>query len=314
MRAPLLTLLGMLLLASGSTVMAETSPSAVVPMTRQLDFKSEINGRSYRIQVAVPFAPAPEKGYAVLYVLDGDGYFGTYSFAARMRGMYGELQPAIVVGIGYPEAEGNLKAMLDRRQYDFTATQIDPKDAAKSGLLPDPAAFGGADAFLQVIEREVKPRVASQLPVDSSREILFGHSLAGLFALHALFTSPGSFDTYLVLSPSIWYDQRAVLNDEAKFAAAVKSGKAAPRVFVAVGGEEETPPTGPLPLAMTREQVKAAVTDAAMVRNAKDLGARLKALPGTAGYTAESRVFEGETHVSVAWASVGPFLSFALKP
>jgi uncharacterized protein len=314
MRAPLLTLLGMLLLASGSTVTAETSPSAVVPMTRQLDFKSEINGRSYRIQVAVPFAPAPEKGYAVLYVLDGDGYFGTYSFAARMRGMYGELQPAIVVGIGYPEAEGNLKAMLDRRQYDFTATQIDPKDAAKSGLLADPAAFGGADTFLQVIEREVKPRVAAQLPVDSSREILFGHSLGGLFALHVLFTSPGSFDTYLVLSPSIWYDHRAVLGNEAKFAAAVKSGKAAPRVFVAVGGEEETPPTGPLPLAMTREQVKAAVTDAAMVRNAKDLGDRLKALPGTAGYTAESRVFEGETHVSVAWASVGPFLSFALKP
>jgi predicted alpha/beta superfamily hydrolase len=304
----------MLLLASGSTVTAETSPSAVVPMTRQLDFKSEINGRSYRIQVAIPFAPAPEKGYAVLYVLDGDGYFGTYSFATRMRGMYGELQPAIVVGIGYPEAEGNLKAMLDRRQYDFTATQIDPKDAAKSGLLTDRAAFGGADTFLQVIEREVKPRVAAQLPVDSSREILFGHSLGGLLALHALFTSPGSFDTYLVLSPSIWYDHRAVLGNEAKFAAAVKSGKAAPRVFVAVGGEEETPPTGPLPLAMTREQVKAAVSDAAMVRNAKDLGDRLKELPGTAGYTAESRVFEGETHISVAWASVGPFLSFALKP
>jgi predicted alpha/beta superfamily hydrolase len=249
----------------------------------------------------------------VLYVLDGDGYFGTFSFAARMRGMYGELQPAIVVGIGYPESEGNLKLMLDRRQYDFTATRMDPSEAGKAGLNPDPAAFGGADAFLQILEREVKPRVAAQLPVDTSRETLFGHSLGGLFALHALFTSPGSFDTYLVLSPSIWYDHRAVLGDEAKFAAAVKSGKAAPRVFVAVGGEEETPPAGPLPLAMTREQVVAAVAEAAMVRNAKDLGDRLKALTGSAGYKAEARVFEGETHVSVPWTAVGPFLQFALS-
>lgn len=260
MRASLLTLSMLLLTTSPQALADPPAASAVLPLTRQLDFKSDINGRTYRIQVAIPFAPAPEKGYPVLYVLDGDGYFGTFSFAARMRGMYGELQPAIVVGIGYPESEGNLKLMLDRRQYDFTATRMDPKEAGKAGLNPDPAAFGGADAFLQIMEREVKPRVAAQLPVDTSRETLFGHSLGGLFALHALFTSPGSFDTYLVLSPSIWYDHRAVLGDEAKFAAAVNSGKAAPRVFVAVGGEEETPPAGPLPLAMTREQVVAAVT------------------------------------------------------
>ena len=69
----------------------------MVPSTRQFDFKSTVNGRTYRVQVAIPFVPAPQNGYAVLYVLDGDGYFGTYSFAARMRAMLGELQPAVVV-------------------------------------------------------------------------------------------------------------------------------------------------------------------------------------------------------------------------
>jgi hypothetical protein len=29
---------------------------------------------------------------------------------------------------------------------------------------------------------------------------------------------------------------------------------------------------------------------------------------------AEARVFEGESHISVAWATVGPFLSLALQP
>jgi uncharacterized protein len=315
MRTPLLLLLGMLLLTATVTAEpahpspgADAGVSAVVPSSRQFDFKSAINGRMYRVQVAIPFVPAPPNGYAVLYVLDGDGYFGTYSFAARMRAMLGEVQPAIVVGIGYPEAESDMKVTLVRRQYDLTPTQSDPKQAAQAGLATD---LGGADAFLQVIEREVKPRIASMLPVDSSRDILFGHSLGGLFALHVLFTHPESFKTYLVLSPSIWFNNRVVLSHEAAFAASVKSGRISPRVFVAVGGEEETlPPV--IPPGMTREQVEKSIAEAAMVHNARDLGERLKALPGTAGYTARAQVFEGETHISVAWASVIPFLNFAL--
>jgi predicted alpha/beta superfamily hydrolase len=287
--------------------------SAVLPLSRQFDFKSEINGRTYRVQVAIPFVPAPEKGYAVLYMLDGDAYFGTYSFAARMRAALGELEPAVVVGIGYPEAEGDIKVALVRRQYDLTPTQIDPKEAAQAGLVTDPTALGGADAFLQVIEREVKPRVAAMLSVDSSRDTLFGHSLGGLFVLHTLFTHPESFQTYLALSPSIWFNHRVVLADEEKFVASVKSGRISPRIFVAVGSEEEAVPTL-LPPGMTREQVVKSIAASAMIRNAKDLGDRLAALPGGAGYTARVRVFEGETHVSVAWASVGPFLNFALAP
>jgi predicted alpha/beta superfamily hydrolase len=316
-------LMGMLLLSSAPTVMADSTPSsskadpgvsAVLPMSRQFDFKSTINGRMYRVQVATPFVPPPEKGYAALYVLDGDGYFGTYSFAARMRALYGELQPAVVVGIGYPEAEENIKAALERRQYDFTPTRADQEEAKKAGLSAAPSAFGGADAFLQVIEREVKPRVTALLPVDPSREILFGHSLGGLFVLHTLFTHPESFKTYLALSPSIWFNRRTVLGGEAKFAAAVKAGRISPRVLIAVGGEEQSPPTGPLPPGMTREQVETSLAMAAMVSNAMDLGARLKALPAAAGYEAHTRVFAGETHISVGWAAVGPLLEFALSP
>jgi predicted alpha/beta superfamily hydrolase len=292
---------------------ADAGASAVLPSSQQFDFKSTVNGCTYRVQVAIPFVPAPKGGYAVLYVLDGDGYFGTYSFAARMRAMLGEIQPAVVVGIGYPEAESDMKIALVRRQYDLTPTQIDAKEAALTGLGSDPAGLGGADKFLQVIEREIKPRVAALLPVDASRSILFGHSLGGLFALHALFTHPESFQTYLVLSPSIWFNHRVILEHEAAFATAVNSGKVSPRVFVAVGGEEETPPAM-LPPGMTREQVAASIAQAAMVSNTRALGDRLKALQGAAGYTSRAQVFDGETHISVAWASVVPFLNFALAP
>ena len=316
-------LLGLLLLTSAVNAGADParSPSgsgagatsAVLPLSRQFDFKSATNGRTYRVQVAIPFMPAPQNGYAVLYMLDGDAYFGTYSFAARMRALMGELQPAVVVGIGYPEGESDVKAVFVRRQYDLTPTQVDPKEAAQAGLSTDPAALGGADAFLQVIEREVKPRVAAMVPVDASRDILFGHSLGGLFALHTLFKHPDAFKTYLLLSPSIWFNNRVVLGSEASFAAAVKSGKVSPRVFIAVGGEEEKPPASPPP-GMTREQVEKSIAAASMIHNAMDLGDRLKALPGAPGYSVRARVFDGETHISVAWATVGPFLNFALTP
>jgi uncharacterized protein len=315
MRTSVLMLLGMLTLVATvnaeptrPSIGADAGASAVLPSSRQIDFKSAINGRTYRVQVAIPFVPAPQGGYAVLYVLDGDGYFGTYSFAARMRAMLGEVRPAVVVGIGYPEAESDMKVTLVRRQYDLTPTQSDPQQSAQAGLATE---LGGADDFLKIIEREVKPRVAAMFPVDSTRDILFGHSLGGLFALHVLFTHPESFDTYLVLSPSIWFNNRVVLGNEAAFAASVKSGKISPRVFVAVGGEEEAMP--PLiPPGMTREQLEKSIAQAAMVHNARDLGERLKALQGAAGYTTRAQVFEGETHISVAWASVIPFLNFAL--
>ena len=321
MRTLILSLLGLASLSA--TALAGPKPSApapdadvsaVLPMTRQFDFKSEVNGRKYRVQIATPFVPAPEKGYAVLYLLDGDGYFGTYSFAARMRALYRELEPAVVVGIGYPESEADIKVALVRRQYDLTPTQIDPEEVALVGLpATGPETFGGADAFFQVIEREIKPRVAALLPVDSSRDILFGHSLGGLFVLHTLFTHPESFETYLALSPSIWFNNRTVLGNEAGFAAAVESGKTAPRVLIAVGGTEQSPPTGPLPPGVTREQIMSSLARTAMVSNVTELGKRLEALPGSGSYEVSTRVFEDETHISVGWAAVGPFLEFALS-
>lgn len=41
--------------------------------------------------------------------------------------------------------------------------------------------------------------------------MLVGHSFAGLFALHVLWNHPESFDTYMALDPSLWWDQGAFL-------------------------------------------------------------------------------------------------------
>ena len=298
--------------AGDAPAAASISP-ATIPLTRQVDFTSGINGKSYRLQVALPFSPPPPNGFPVVYVLDGDYYFGTFAAAARGRAMFGQdLQAAIIVGVGYPDASEDPKVSMVRRSLDLTPTEDPTTVSFMKKIGMEPEAMGGADAFLDILEKEVKPRVAAMAPVDASHSTLFGHSLGGLFVLHALFTRPTSFSTFLAISPSIWWDGRSVLRDEAAFARRVSAGDVTPRVFIAVGGDEETPPKRVLPGGPTKAEIDEQIRHARMVGNAKDLAERLKALKGKPGFVVKSRVYGREDHMTVPFASLHAMLDFAL--
>ena len=72
-------------------------------------------GAEYRILVCAPSGPPPPHGFPVIYVLDGDAWFGAAIEVAKMR-EYEKLAPAIIVGDGYP-SRGFFGL---RRSYDFT--------------------------------------------------------------------------------------------------------------------------------------------------------------------------------------------------
>jgi len=269
------------------------------------------------LQVALPMAAPPEPGFPVIYVIDGDGYFGTWSAAVRMRAMAGELAQAVVVGIGYPEAEADMMAAMKRRMNELVPT-LDPMSAK---LAPDAEksaakAYAGADDLLQVIHAEVPALVSSVTRIDGSQSTLFGHSLGGLFAVHALFKHPDYFRNYLVLSPSIWWDGRTVLGGQAQFLERVKAGKVAPRVYIVVGALEQPGPDEPLPPGippgMSTAEARQLVTSAAMVDSARDLLRNLQVSGAPAGYEVKGRVVPGDTHSSVAWGALNEMLDFAL--
>lgn len=301
----------------GSAVAVPSPVSATVPSTRQIDFRSTVNGRDYRIQIALPLTKPPAGGFPVIYVTDGDGYFGTWAFAARLRAMSQELEPAVVVGIGYPEAEQDLDVAMQRRVNELVPT-IDPERRKEVAALPASAAalYAGADDLLQVIHTEVASKVASVVPINRTRSTLFGHSLGGLFALHALFTHPEYFQTYLVLSPSIWWDGRAVLGGRAAFLKRVEKGEVAPRIYFAVGSLEQPDPALPLPLkvppGMTEAQLRQLMVRGAMVDNTLEMLKLLQLPNPPVGYEVKGRVVPKETHVSVAWAALNEMLDFAV--
>jgi predicted alpha/beta superfamily hydrolase len=311
------TALALALVASHAVQAQTVAPAppqpATVAASQQIVFTSAVDGRRYRLQIAMPLAPPRPGGFPVLYILDGDAYFSTYASAARLRAaLGGELEPVIVVGIGYPEADTDMMAVQRLRFFELTPTKPDAAEQAlDERMLGAKVEYGGADTFFRVLQTEIRPRVAALAPVAPGRDILFGHSLGGLFVLHTLFEHPEAFKTWLALSPSIWWDHRAVLRGEGAFEKEVAGGKIAPRVFIGVGGREQTPPAV-APPGMTPEEVHREVAEAAMIDNARDLAARLKATAGAPGWTVDFKVFEARSHMAAPWAAADDLLDFAL--
>jgi predicted alpha/beta superfamily hydrolase len=315
--------------STGAPAKGIAPSEVVVPFSRRIDFTSSVNGQSYTLYVALPVAPPPKQGYAVIYVLDGVGYFGSALEAAR-----GNDLPIVVVGLLYPFDDPDFIAKTlkhaKRANGEVSLLEIEPAIQVTRTLdltPPTPDAFmkaqkipgfsamkaGGADAFLKVIEAEIKPRIHALLKVDAGNEALYGHSLGGLAVLRALFTEPSAFRTFVAASPSIWWNDKSVLEGEAGFAQKVVSGAVAPRILITVGGLEQTPAPLPPGTGMKQEDADAMTKSARMVDNAVELGARLAALKGAPGYEVETVVFADETHGSVEQAAVARAVNFAVK-
>lgn len=285
----------------GSTLTLATIDSAV-----QFDFRSALNGESYRIQVFVPYGAPPAGGYPVLYVLDGNALFGTVANAVRNRSQAGEISPAVVVGI----ASGSGSDAADRT-LDFTSSDMTDHEKLVIKDIGPNAPYGGSDRFLRVIEEEVGPHVQRITPVDRARSIIFGWSLGGLFVVHTMLTHPHAFSAYAALSPSLWRGNRAVFRELPSFKRELSSGSVPPRLFLGVSSLEGDPRSKPIS-GWTQEDWANEIRYVRMKSNVVDLAARLRHV--LEPQSMALRVFAGETHNSVPWTAINPVLDFTLQP
>ena len=173
---------------------------------KQLALTSLDQQRHYQITIATPQAPAPENGYPVLYMLDGNA-----ALAALNDRLFSRLQGAdwpVIVTLGY---DTDVSFNVVARAYDYT-----PKPTLKI-QQQEARQYGGAELFWQFIEQQVKPKVAQSVQLDLNRQALWGHSFAGLFVLHTLFNHPESFQTYIAADPSLWWQQGLILDAETPY-------------------------------------------------------------------------------------------------
>lgn len=156
-----------------------TLPSATLEETR-------------RIHVYTPpgYDAAGSTRYPVLYMPDGGLHedFPHIATSVDTAIRAGELRPLLVVGIENTE-----------RRRDMTG----PTEVDTDRLIAP--RVGGSAAFRDFIRDELMPQVRRRYRVTDETAII-GESLAGLFIVETFFLQPELFDTYIALSPSLWWN------------------------------------------------------------------------------------------------------------
>ena len=210
------------------------------------DLPVSSNGVAYRLYVRAPLRePADGEQPSTVYFLDAIANFVP---AAAMTSNYEHFNytpAAYFIGIGYQDEKDGI-AKEHNRTRDYTPTKFAPKDQSHF-LSSNPESFegsGGADAFLDVVEAELIPFIESRYAVDKDDRVLVGSSLGGLAAVHSLLTRPGLFRRYVILSPSIWWDDWFTARSDRYVMRTAKQtvNKEYPtetRVYFAVGDSEE---------------------------------------------------------------------------
>ena len=258
--------------------------------TLRFDMVASATGRPYRIHLYQPPGPAPEAGWPVAYLIDGNATFPMLREAQRRT----SLPQLVVVGIGYPTEE---RFDAERRYYDLTPpTNPDLIPLHKDG----PPRTGGRDAFLAFMLDDLKPTIESHVPVDRTRQTLFGHSLGGLFALHVLFEKPGTFQNYVAADPSIWWNGRSILKEMATFRGHPLRQPA--RLLIETGGAKRERPNISAELRARLEALRGGP-------NGMDVAAALRGMPKL---EVHAHRFEKEDHGSMLPLAVADTLPFAL--
>jgi predicted alpha/beta superfamily hydrolase len=199
------------------------------------DIKSDVVGETFRIFISEPNMMEPGKKYPVIYMLDGNGTFGIATDVARLLSMGGKIPNAYVVAIGY-SVDNGFMGTLDKRFRDYTPTLGGPFQAAVAQFDSTVEKRGGGPAFLKFLQEELKPGIEADYAVDSGDATIAGISLGGLLPAWVLLTAPETFQRYVIISPSIWWNDEEVWQWEEATAAARKDIEAT--VFVTAGGLE----------------------------------------------------------------------------
>ena len=187
----------------------------------RLTLKSNVLGEERLILVSTPAGYENNKlSYPVLYLTDGDAHIGHTASTIEFLSRNGRMSPMIIVGITNTD-----------RTRDLTPVKATAKNP--EGALQFPTS-GGADNFLKFIETELMPEVEKRYRAKPYR-VLAGHSLGGLFVVHAMMARPGLFNSYVAVSPSLqWEDKEALKRAEVFFG---KQKELNSTLFVSLGNE-----------------------------------------------------------------------------
>lgn len=167
---------------------------------------SEALHETRRINVYLPpgYAESPTARFPVLYMPDG-GIAEDFLHVAGLVQVSvgnGTMRPFVLVGIENTQRRRDLTGPTENAE--------DKKIAPK---------VGRSAAFRAFLRDELMPQIQARYRTTNERAIV-GESLAGLFVIETFLLEPTLFDTYIAFDPSLWWNDRKLVDEAARRLAA----------------------------------------------------------------------------------------------
>ncbi len=185
------------------------------------DLKSKELGEQRILNIYLPdgYQKSDTGKYPVIYLLDGsvNEDFVHIAGLVQFMNMIQAMPASIIVGI----------ANVDRKR-DFTF----PTSIAQD--LKSYPTTGKSAKFISFLEHELQPYITKNYRTNGHKTII-GQSLGGLLATEVLVNKPHLFNDYIIVSPSLWWNDESLLADAKKLVNTKKYDSI--RVVVSVGNE-----------------------------------------------------------------------------
>jgi predicted alpha/beta superfamily hydrolase len=188
---------------------------------KSIEIQSVILGETRVLNIYLPphYQSDTLISYPVVYLLDGSKdedfihvagivQFGSFPWVNI-------IPESIVVGI----------ANVDRKR-DFTypsQNKLDQQEFPTAGKSED---------FIDFIEKELQPFIDATFRTNATKTII-GQSLGGLLVTEILVKRPDLFSNYIIVSPSLWWDDERLLDEKLSAFTTPKS------IYIAGGKEGE---------------------------------------------------------------------------
>lgn len=230
-----------LLLSGGEVRVARVfgAPAADVPLSRsgrieRLGVIASAHVQPRDVQVWLPpgYERDTEARYPVLYLHDGQNVFDAQAAGAEWQvdeaaqeGIAaGRLRPFIVVAV----------ASTGTRTLDYTPSAM-RVPAERLGQATEQRQGGGIAAYGRFLTEELKPLIDARFRTRPgvADTAVGGSSFGGLASLWLALHRPETFGAALVVSPSVWWDDRFMLRD-----VAAATPQPRPRLWLDMGAQE----------------------------------------------------------------------------
>lgn len=208
---------------------SDTSKPFVIGKIEKIHSRILREDRILNVYLPDGYNQADSFRYPVIFLLDGSADEDFIHIAGLVQfcsfAWVNHLPKSIVVGI----------ANVDRRR-DFTFPT-----SAQSDKSANPSS-GHSKEFIEFLGSELVPHIENKYKTSGSRTLI-GESLGGLLATEILLKNPALFNKYIIVSPSLWWDNGSILNLRSEIYS--PSFNHLTDIYIGVGKEGLTPTTPP---------------------------------------------------------------------